>query len=163
MTTVEGDTVGAGDYSRAVCPDGTQLVGGGYGAESKYTDGGAYADSVDLNAPLNGGVWRAQSHKGWIKAYALCDSASAPTRVAMSGKAVKGGEMSFAKCPDGTNLVTGGYEMVPSYGAGGIPHDSVDMNAPAPSHGVDRSNTWAAMSHNKDGHIWAYALCRQNR
>lgn len=68
VTTVEGDTVGAGDYSRAVCPDGTQLVGGGYEAESKYTDGGAYADSVDLNAPLHGGVWRAQSHKGWIKA-----------------------------------------------------------------------------------------------
>ncbi|MFD7020513.1 hypothetical protein [Streptomyces sp. NPDC059928] len=101
------------------------------------------------------GAWAAKPHAGRIRAYALCDSSSAPTR-AVADYVRKGGDISYAQCPDGTNLVTGGYMITPVYSNGGTPYDSVDINAPSAS----RPNAWAAKSHTSGGHIQAFALCR---
>ncbi|MET9078602.1 hypothetical protein ABZX95_42250 [Streptomyces sp. NPDC004232] len=101
------------------------------------------------------GAWAAKPHAGRIKAYALCDSSSAPTR-AVADYVRKGGDISYAQCPDGTNLVTGGYMIIPVYSHGGTPYDSVDINAPSES----RPNAWAAQSHTSGGYIQAFALCR---
>ncbi|MFI1248968.1 hypothetical protein OHA63_36060 [Streptomyces anulatus] len=157
VTVAEGDLVEAGQSSMATCPVGTHVIGGGYRTWPKYTDGGAYADNMDINAPGDTRHWLTMSHNGRSKAYALCDSTSAPTN-RWSGDGGLGGEMSYAKCPDGTTLVNGGYHFWPAYGNDGTPQDSVDMNAPAP----DRPNTWVAKGHSKDGSIRAVALCRQN-
>ncbi|MCS0604955.1 hypothetical protein NX794_27645 [Streptomyces sp. LP11] len=157
VRAVSGPEVGPGEVSWAQCPDGTQLVGGGYSAAPAYTYGGAYSDTVQASAPSvsHPGAWAAQPHAGRIRAYALCDSGSAPTR-AVADHVRNGGDTSYAQCPANTNLVTGGYAINPVYSVGGTPYDSVDVNGPSES----RPNAWAARSHTKEGHIQAFALCR---
>ncbi|MGK4579925.1 hypothetical protein [Kitasatospora sp. HPMI-4] len=75
---VAGPLVGAGELSRATCPDGTNLIGGGYYWQPVYTYGGSPADTVDSNGPsvIDQKSWVARDHKGNIQAYAICETRS---------------------------------------------------------------------------------------
>jgi hypothetical protein len=92
-------------------------------------------------------------HKGTVTAYALCDSDSVPT-CTIRGTAAASGGTSYARCLDGTSLISGGYAMDPVYGGDGAPHDLIEANAPSQY----RQNSWAAKAHS--GTATAYALCR---
>ncbi|MFI0942868.1 hypothetical protein [Streptomyces sp. NPDC021020] len=155
VQTVKGALSAPGGMSYAQCPDGTQLIGGGYAGAGTYDSTGEVRDTVDVSAPSadRQGAWGARMHKGTVTAYALCDSDSVPT-YAVRGAAASAGSTSYAGCLNSTNLIGGGYAMDPVYGADGTPHDLIEANTPSQY----LQNTWAAKAHS--GTATAYALCR---
>ncbi|GAA4670832.1 hypothetical protein GCM10023347_25790 [Streptomyces chumphonensis] len=155
VRTVMGPEMKAGETSYAQCPEGTQLIGGGYAANGAFANNGDLLDTVDVSAPsaYRQGAWAAQIHTGTIRAYALCDSASAPTK-AVAGPSVDSSQTSYAQCPENTSLISGGFVMSPSYSYGGAAYDMIEVNAPSQY----RQNAWAAKA--ASGYAAAYALCR---
>lgn len=155
VRTVVGPQVGGGEISYAQCPEGSQLIGGGFAGEGSFANNGDLLDTVDISAPsaARPGAWAARMHDGTIRAYALCDSASAPTQP-VAGPSRPSSETSYAQCPDGTSLIAGGFSMNPSYSYGGAAYDMIEVNAPSQY----MQNAWAARAHS--GYAAAYALCR---
>ncbi|MBV2155618.1 hypothetical protein [Kitasatospora sp. SUK 42] len=75
---VAGPVSQPGQPSRATCPSGTHLIGGGYHWQPVYTYGGSPADTVDTNTPSEADQksWVAKAHNGTIQAYAICETNS---------------------------------------------------------------------------------------
>jgi hypothetical protein len=79
---VKGEWADGGKPSRATCPDGTHLIGGGYVWRPVYTHGGSPADTLDIISPsqADGKSWVTQSHTsgygGGSQAYAICETDS---------------------------------------------------------------------------------------
>ncbi|MEU8762244.1 hypothetical protein [Streptomyces sp. NPDC048659] len=141
--------------SRATCPEGTSLIGGGYDSLPYANGFGNPLDSLDAFAPAadQPNTWVARMHRGKVSAYALCSpsSAVAPTVVASGWSAKK--ETAKATCPEGTVLAGSGYDSQPYANGFNEPLDFMDTFAPT----RDEPNTWSVRMHS--GQSASYVMC----
>ncbi|WP_158884006.1 hypothetical protein [Amycolatopsis anabasis] len=91
-------------------------------------------------------------------------STAAPAQAPTPPKIVKGNdvgtnELSFAKCPDGTALIGGGYASDGVQSGPVIGGKSYDAYIKANAPSLSRPNTWAAKIDVPGGTIAAYAVC----
>lgn len=137
----------------ATCPQGTQLVGGGYDSRPVHLGSGVNADAVNTNAPSAStpNSWTVKMDDGTAQAYAMCVKSSArpPTVVTSAWSASK--TAVTATCPQGTSLAGGGYDSQPAHTGNGAIADAVNTNAPSPSNG------WTVKM--DIGKVQAYAMC----
>ncbi|MEU5818929.1 hypothetical protein ABZ791_35020 [Streptomyces huasconensis] len=144
-----------GQVSRATCPEGTQLVGGGYRVFPVKNGLGEVADFIATNAPSATvpNTWEVRALFGRAGAYAMCSTsaAQAPTVVvsAWAGKDVT----AKATCPAGTQLTGGGYDSRPAVNGMNDNKDEIVINAPA----AQTPNTW--MARMDKGEARAIAMC----
>ncbi|MFJ1792002.1 hypothetical protein [Kitasatospora griseola] len=151
VTTVQDGAPKPGETSFATCPEGTQLVGGGYRLDPGTADAGGPSEYLEINGPaLRARSWSAKLRAGTVRAFALCDRTSAPTRT-VAGEAKRDGEVSYVECPAGTGVIAGGFAGTPLTTDRGDVADVVATNAPS-------GNGWAAAR--KEGWTTALALCR---
>ncbi|MFI1377613.1 hypothetical protein ACH4UY_37180 [Streptomyces longwoodensis] len=149
---VAGPVAPNGGISRATCPAGTTLVGGGYDARHDTNGLNNVIDGLDLFAPdwQNANSWVAAMHSGQVRAVAMCAKGSGPAPRVVAGPAVKA-DYSKATCPAGTQVLAGGYTSAPATNGLGQYVDDVDTNSP----GTD--NSWLAKM--AIGTAQAFALC----
>ncbi|MFI1721815.1 hypothetical protein [Streptomyces sp. NPDC020489] len=149
---VAGPVSSNGGISRATCPAGTTLVGGGYDARHDINGVNNVIDGLDLFAPdwQNANSWVAAMHTGQVRAVAMCAKGSGPAPRVVVGPAVKA-DYSKATCPAGTQLLAGGYTSTPATNGLGQYVDDVDTNSP------NTDNSWLAKM--AIGTAQALALC----
>jgi len=129
---VVGPVSADGDYSTATCPGDTKVMGGGYAAQSwHHANGGDMYDAVLSSAPTyDGKGWAARLLKGKVQARALCVPSSEAPQV-VRGPVSEEGKVSAAVCPQGTQVVNGGYLSNSfHYARGGTLYDMVIASAP---------------------------------
>ncbi|MEV6975583.1 hypothetical protein [Kitasatospora sp. NPDC093806] len=150
------DWSGKTEASKATCPGGTTLIGGGYDSIPVTNGYNQVQDAVDTNAPsqVEPNTWVIKMHLGKASAYALCSPAgSEPPIVVASADWSGKTEVSKATCPEGTALSGGGYDSIPVTNGYNQVQDAVDKAAPS----ADEPNTWVVKMHL--GRASAYALC----
>ncbi|WDN57502.1 hypothetical protein [Streptomyces clavuligerus] len=139
----------------ATCPQGTQLVGGGYDSEPVHLGNGAVADAVNTNAPSASkpNSWVIKMDLGRAKAIAMCSKASAtpPTIVTSAWSAAK--QAVYATCPARTQLTGGGYDSQPVHTGNGANADTVATNGPSAA----KPNSWVVRM--DLGKIQSFAMC----
>ncbi|WP_200263753.1 hypothetical protein [Streptomyces sp. HSG2] len=144
----------AGRASKATCPTGTRVTGGGFLSNTFHrAAGGTIHDFVRTSSPdRSGGAWLAAQVRGKVRAVALC----APTRTAprvVVGAAGAAGRTSKATCPTGTRVTGGGhYARTFPHDSSGPIHDAVSANTPSPA-----GDGWVARQ--LTGEARAVALC----
>ncbi|MET9549206.1 hypothetical protein ABZY36_28440 [Streptomyces sp. NPDC006627] len=144
-----------GQVSQATCPEGTQLVGGGYRVFPVRNGLGEVVDFTAANAPSTTvpNAWEVRGLFGRAGAFAMCSTSSteAPTVVASSWT----GKDATAKatCPEGTRLTGGGYDSRPAVNGMNDNMDEIVINAPA----GQTPNTW--MARMDKGEARAIAMC----
>ncbi|MGW4641621.1 hypothetical protein ACWEN6_24075 [Sphaerisporangium sp. NPDC004334] len=153
---VLGPVSADGGYSMATCPGDTKVMGGGYVAHSWHrANGGDMYDAVISSAPTNdGNGWVARLLKGKVQARALCVPSSEAPQV-VRGPVSEDGNASEAICPEGTQVVNGGY-LANSfhYARGGTLYDMVIASAP-----MADGKGWTAQQFK--GKTEARALCAE--
>ncbi|MFF8882078.1 hypothetical protein [Streptomyces flaveolus] len=151
--TVAGPVSEPGGFSRATCPAGTQIVGGGYDARHVVNGANNVVDGLVVFAPdpQKANTWTAQMYSGQIRAFAMCAQGTAPAPRVVLGPASEKGGYSKATCPAGTQLVSGGYASTPATNGLGQYIDGVDANTPT------NDNSWLAKM--TIGIAQAVALC----
>ncbi|MEU9593760.1 hypothetical protein AB0D84_29140 [Streptomyces sp. NPDC048193] len=151
--TVAGPISEPGGFSRATCPAGTQLVGGGYDARHTVNGVNNVTDGLVVFAPepLKANTWTAQMLSGQVRAFAMCAKGSGPAPRVVLGPASERGGYSKATCPEGTQLISGGYASTPATNGLGQYVDAVDTNTPT------NDNSWLAKM--TIGTAQAVALC----
>ncbi|MEV8017444.1 hypothetical protein AB0O76_14085 [Streptomyces sp. NPDC086554] len=155
---VSGELAKGGKLSRATCPKGTQLGGGGYSSSPVINGlGWPTFDFVIANAPSKStpNSWSARMLKGTASAYALCYKSSSEPPVVVTGPVGKSGKPSYATCPEGTQLAGGGYYYNPVANGLDEIQDTEVANAPSKS----TPNTWAVQL--LKGSSTAFALCNK--
>jgi hypothetical protein len=153
-TVVASEWSAAGSVARVSCPNGTQLVGGGFDSRLQVNMVGQVDDGVELSAPdpatPNG--WQAQAHHGQARAFAMC-TAQAPTPVVVASEWGAQGAVARVTCPAGTQLVGGGVDSRLVANLASTVLDDIEANAPDP----ELANTWKAQAHH--GQARAFAMC----
>ncbi|MFY4718801.1 hypothetical protein [Streptomyces sp. LaBMicrA B280] len=152
--TVVGPTSESGEPSVAHCPAGMRVLNGGYNAVSfSQSNGGEPYDGVQANAPLADGTgWFADLMTGRIQARAVCVPQAEAPRVVVGPTSAEHSD-SDAYCPDGTDVIGGGYSAQSWYKNGwGESQDEVTANAPIAS-----GKGWYARLF--AGKVQARALC----
>ncbi|MEI5100948.1 hypothetical protein RB200_23410 [Streptomyces sp. PmtG] len=155
---VTGDPASKGAVSRATCPEGTVLAGGGYASAPVVNGFGQPTfDFVTANAPSKStpNSWSAKMLKGTITAYALCYTSTTEPPVVVAGPVGAAGKPSYATCPEGTQLAGGGYLYSPVANELGEIQDTEIANGPSKS----TPNTWVVRL--LKGSSVAFAMCNK--
>lgn len=150
---VAGPIAENGEVSRATCPAGTQLVGGGYDARHSVNGLNNVTDGLVsfMPDPQKPNTWGARMLRGPVRSLAMCAKGDGPAPTVVAGPTAANGGTSKATCPEGTALVSGGYDSIPSVNGLGVYVDAVDTNAPT------NDNSWVAKM--TLGTARAFALC----
>ncbi|MFG3379385.1 hypothetical protein [Streptomyces sp. NPDC047999] len=151
---VVGPSSADGQASKATCPSGTRVAGGGHFSNTfHYANGGDIYDAVRANAPTRAGDgWTVQQLKGKAQAVALCVPADEAPSVAVSDPSADGQAVK-ATCPSGTRVAGGGFfSNVFHYANGGTIYDYVRSSSPSRA-----GDGWLAQQ--VKGKVQAVALC----
>ncbi|MGA4539200.1 hypothetical protein ACPA54_04330 [Uniformispora flossi] len=143
-----------GEVATATCPTGTGLVGGGYQV-NPYANGlGQVVDFIQGNTPSSTtpNSWSVKQLMGQSAAFAMCVE-GAPTPTVIHSDWSENGNAVTATCPDGQNMIGGGYASIPVTNGVGQNMDEIQTNTPVVGH----SNTWAAGM--KYGRAMAFVMC----
>lgn len=154
VQVVVGPESEPGQPSAARCPGGMGVLNGGFQAVTFARSGGGDPyDRVTVNAPFKDGKgWSAMLMTGKVRARAVCvPKAEAPQAVV--GPVSEEAGASIARCPEGTEVVAGGYVRETWYKNGyGESGDDIIANTPNSD-----GNGWAAQQFH--GKTVARALC----
>ncbi|MGA4847254.1 hypothetical protein ACOBQB_13685 [Streptomyces sp. G5(2025)] len=145
----------SGQVSRASCPEGTQLVGGGYRVFPVKNGLGEVVDFIATNAPSTTvpNTWEVRELFGRAGAFAICSTSSAEAPVVVASAWVGKDATAKATCPEGTQLTGGGYDSRPAVNGMNNNMDEIIINAPA----GETPNTW--MARMDKGEARAIAMC----
>ncbi|WP_329012012.1 hypothetical protein [Streptomyces sp. NBC_00690] len=148
---------GRGDYISATCPQGTTLVGGGHDSQPVVSSLGHVLDeqTADAPSPDEPNSWFIRRLAGRSQAYAMCSPASSTPPIVVASDWSDPGEYISATCPEGTQLVGGGFDSRPYLNGFGNSLDDLDANAPS----GDEPNSWFTKQHR--GTSRAFAMCAQ--
>ncbi|MEW1656581.1 hypothetical protein [Streptomyces sp. NPDC093707] len=133
--TVVGPVSEPGQVSVAYCPADMRVLNGGYNSITfSESNGGEPYDAVRMDAPtMDGKGWVANLMTGKIQARAVCVPEAEAPRVAV-GPTSNDHSDSDAYCPNGTNVIGGGFiAQTWSRNGYGESQDDVTANAPIAS------------------------------
>jgi hypothetical protein len=154
---------------KAQCPEGWQVVSGGYAVVPPYTGGSDGEVAVDTNKRAGSTAWKVhganEGDKTDLKAFAVCEKQSQgkiqqiakKVPITQDMKGVLGvGVPAVAKCPRGSHLVGGGFQSRPTQNQNPTAFPEVSASMPS------SKKTWTAhYNPHASGSITSYVECEK--